>query len=485
MKKVWGMIFGRFLPAAAILLLAGCMLSGGDTFYGSAQVGGGGEDFPNTVNRLGKIAAADVNSAADWKQVQNLELPEIPAIRLDSLRVDPPLFKQAASGLGKIAASEECLPAFWTWDITELLRQRRIRKITCSADSVAVRRDTLFYYYAGGDLPATQEFEAKPDSFMSLVGSNGSITYTGQDKVQYYRCSNLDTLGGLDYGDFVTVQYGAGRQTATFQRYEIYGPDGAYLDPKAAPEEFEYTRVNAAGDTLEWKRMRDADGDRKFWGAAGTGLVTFERLVSEPDNEPATARLALVMKARLTHDAVNGDNLKRMYYKDARVLRNGRVTGFSFFGTASDSVLRAMDTAAVTSDTVFAATDSMKTFHGVYTLKLGADPDSMSTHSLLGFGIDKAWRRGPLRSSVTSFKPAKPVPSNQSGFSGVMTSAGAYANGDSVFTTGTIDSTGIELEYRGVKSGKEEAFKLLYDLNGNVVGSPVPVTRGSAKRARP
>jgi hypothetical protein len=477
-------MMGRLFFAAAALLLSGCMLSGGDTFY-AGNTGGGGEDFPNTVNRLGKIAAADVNAAADWEQVQNLQLPEIPAISLDSLRVDPPLFKSSGLALGKTFASPDCLPYFWTWDITEFLRYRRIRKITCAEDSIAVRRDTLFYYYAGGPLPATrEEFEVKPDSFVTLVGSRGSIVWTGMDKIQYFRCVSEDSVGGLDHGDFLTVQYAPGRQTATIQRVKVYGPDGAYLSPTAPPEEFEYTKLNALGDTLEWKRMRDADGDRAFYARSGAGVVYFERMVRNPDNEPGTARLALVMKARLTHDSVSGDQLKRLYYRDVRLLRAGSIASFSLLGSGADSILRAHDTARVISDTIGAARDSMTNYHGAYTLLLGSDPDSMSTHALLGFGIEKKWRRGPLRASTTSFTPFSPLYPGQGAFTGEMRSTGAYANGDSIFTTGTIRNDGMELEYRGVKAGKEEVYRLLFDLQGNSLGV-IPGTKTDGARIAP
>ena len=474
-------VFGRlFVMALAALLLAGCMLDGGDTFYNSGRVagGGGGEDFPNTVDRLGKIAASDVNAASGWEDLQSLELPEIPDIgNLDSLRVEPPLFKR--NGLRKTALSADCQPTFWTWDIMEFLRYRRIRKISCEEDAVAIRRDTLYYYYSGSfdldstTLPATrEEFEAKPDSFVTLVASRGSITWPEADKVQYYRGTNLDSVGGLDHGDFLTLQYEAGRQAAVAQRVKIYGPNGAYLSPTAPPEEFEYLRLGSTGDTLEWKRMRDVDGDRAFWNAQGTGLVTFERMVRNPESEPGTHRLRLFMKAQLTHDSVTGDNLKRLYYKDARLLRNGRVTAFSFLGTDPDSVLRANDTAAVTSDTVFAVGDSMKTYHGAYKLLLGSVPEAMDGHALVGFGIEKSWRRGPLRHSITSFTPPAPATAGQARFLGVMNFVGAYANGDTIRTVGNVTDTGMVMDYYGIKAGKEEAYHLVFDLEGNSVKEP-------------
>ena len=460
----------------AALLLAGC-LSGGDGIYdpnARLAAGGGGEDFPNTVDRLGKIAASDVEAASGWEDLQNLELPEVPDIgNLDSLRVEPPLFKRVA--LRKAADTDSC-KSEWTWNIMEFLKFRRIRKITCEDDAIATRRDTLFYYYSGSfdadstTLPATrEEFEAKPDSFVLLVASRGSITWKSVNKVQNYRATNLDSVGGLDLGEFQTLQFEAGTQSYIIQRVSIYGPNGAYLSPTAPAEEFEYLRLGLSRDTLEWKRMRDADGDRAFWGVASTGIVTFERLVRNPDTEPGTSRLKLFMKAELIHDTVTGDNLKRLYYKDERTLRNGRMATFSFLGTDPDSVLRANDTAAVTSDTVFADTDSMKTYHGAYNLLLGPSPEAMGGHALVGFGIEKAWRRGPLRHSTTSFVPPAPAVAGQCRFLGVMTFSGKYANGDTIRTEGTVTPDGMEMDYQAIKNGKAEAFHLVYDINGNSV----------------
>jgi hypothetical protein len=462
----------RLALTGASLFLAGC-LSGGDGLYGNnAHVNGGAEDFPNTVARVGTIALQDVSESGGWEQLQNTSLPEIPDIgNLDSLRIEPPLSKRA--GLARAQASADCPPAFWTWDIVEFLRLRRIRKITCEEDVAQIRRDTLFYYYDGGPLPATrEEFEARPDSFALLVGSRGSITWPQSGKTQFFVCTNTDSLGGLDHGDFSTVQVDPGGQSTTRQRVKIYGPEGAYLAADATPEEFETLRLSLTGDTLEWTRLKDVDGDRAFHGAGDTGQVSYESKVRDPAGEPGTLSLSLFMKARLKHSGA-GDSLKRLYYTDSRRLRSGHTTRFSFVGAGPDSVLRGNDTAVVTSDTLFAAGDSMAAYRSVYRLRLGAVPEASDQHEMVDYGVDKTWRRGPLRRSVTAFRPT--VDKADPALRSFMDFRGVYFNGDQVQTLGMIRTDGIEMDYREVKGGKPARYRLVLNAEGKSVEDPEPL----------
>ena len=60
---------GRGLLVIVFLAFAGCWFDGG------TQVAGGAEDFPNTITPLGKVAAADIASHAQWNQFQGIPQP--------------------------------------------------------------------------------------------------------------------------------------------------------------------------------------------------------------------------------------------------------------------------------------------------------------------------------------------------------------------------------------------------------------------------
>lgn len=165
----------RLAAAAQALALSACMLTGGDALVRP----GGAEDFPNTVTALGRIAVADISAGAEWEQLQNLELPEMPEIGgLDSLRVDPPAAKFAV--LGKAAVDTLDLN-LWQIDQARLFEAYfygRVYAYAVDSGAQHVRRDTVSALYLGPRVFSASLFDsvqADPGKYLLPVDYRGAI----------------------------------------------------------------------------------------------------------------------------------------------------------------------------------------------------------------------------------------------------------------------------------------------------------------------
>jgi hypothetical protein len=477
--KARGLRAGRWAAAAAGLFLAGCILTGGDSFFLS-HGGGGGEDFPNTAQPLAKELAKEAASSTEWGQVASLQLPELPDLNVfGTLSIEPIGLSKglAKRGLAKRSAEGECDTTYYEYSESEILVSHRGRQIVCDEDSLRVRRDTLQFWLrtlpTGGDSATIAQLIQ--DSAV-LIQAWGTLTYKLESRVQAYRAWNTDSVGTLDHAEYVTTTTGSAK---TVQRVRLYGRDGAYQRDGAPPGYYELLKT-VGRDTLDWQRMTDADGDSAFWDRTSKegskGVVDFERRAKDPAESPATARLSQKMRALLHHEPGKNDSMVTRWYFDQRTLKSGATTLFSYRGVKPDSSLNANDTALIALDTVFAVSDSMIRYRADYRMLLGADPSDAAGRSLLGFAVDKSWRRGKLRGSSTQFFPTSPLPTGQP-FAGRMAAQTHNKDGDTVYTDGTINADGMVLTMRVVSDGKTTVYRLVLDLEGNEKEPMVEITQ--------
>jgi hypothetical protein len=475
--------FRRLLAAAHAFALSACLLSGGDTLVAP----GGAEDFPNTVTTLGRIAVGDFSSSGQWEQVQDITLPEVPEISgLDELNVTPPLTEPGLPKRGLAKAADE--PGDIRDTVLDQTRTfqfffaREVRVYLTHETSTFRRTDTVDCLYLGslpeGDFSTkiqqiVDSVRAEPLTYLRPLRAWGVTRSKVLDEWQAYRLTNLDTGKAMDEAVYTTLTTDSGGTTLT-KRVRIYGPNGAYALPNPVPEEYELLRRGPARDTLEWVLIKDADYDRRLWAENLSGRVDLWLRVRNPASQPAITRMHAYMRANLTHRASLGDSLSQLFYQEQKWLRSGRNTTFTLQGQASaSSLLRANDSARMTVDTVYALSDSMIRYTAIYNLRLGPVPDRMQEHLLLGFGINKFWRRGPVFSTVSVFKPDSAVAMGQSDFVGNIAFTTAYTNGDTVQTGGRITRDGLNLTLRQVKQGVAETYEVVMDAAGNLIRPPV------------
>lgn len=470
----------RLLAFAPAFALSACMLTGGDALVRP----GGAEDFPNTVTTLGRVAVADINAGAEWEQLQNIELPEMPEVGgLDSLRVAPPTAKFAV--LGKSAVDTLDLN-LWQVDQSRLFEAYfygRVYAYAVDSNERQVRRDTVQAIYLGPRVLSASVFDsvlADPAKYLVPIDYRGAIRTVSTGVVQTYRLRNLDSQEDMDQAEYAVVT--PLDNGGTLRRWvRIYGPDGAFRAPDAVPEELEVLRRGPDGDTLEWSLARDADWDRRLWTDSGSGIVDVHLVVRNSPARPEVLRLNGFVRAEYRHDPVAGDSLRQLQYEEQKWLRNGRVVAFVLRGLGAGSRLAAGDSARMAIDTTYALRDSAIKYSAVYNLLLGPDPARMEGHRLTGYAISKYWRRGSLFSTQSVFIPDVPVAMGQEGFEGIMSSTAAYVGGDTVQTLGRVTPQGFNLTLRQLREGAEQTFDVVLDAAGRLV-SAVPADATAAGR---
>jgi hypothetical protein len=485
--------------AFAAALLSGCMLQGGD----SLVTPGGAEDFPNTVTALGRIAAGDISAGTQWEQAGTVQLPEMPALGgLDSLQLAPPQPTAKRAALAKVA---DALPdtldlSLWTIDQStsrylEAYFFGRIYAYAYDSTATYVRRDTVVALYTGdrssigistGISGLISQIQAEPGKYLMPLEYRGAVQWPATGVRQGYRLRNTDGRGDLDAAEYaVTTPLPEG---GTLRRgVKLYGPDGAFRTPGQTPEEVEILHRGAANDTLEWTLARDADGDRRLWGAGDSGIVDVNLYVRNPVSQPAVSGMRSYVRAMFRH-ATETDSLLQLVYQEKRWLRDGRVTGFALQGTIAGSAPAPGDTARMTVDTMYTPNDSMVIYSATYDLRAGSAPYRMQEHALLDFKVSKFWRKGPVFHVLSTFTAATPLPMGQGPFEGTMQSLAAYFNGDSVQTDGAITRDSLNLTLRQVKKGVATSYEVALDAAGQLLRPPVEVTpdaTATARRKRP
>lgn len=478
-RRLWAAAQAFALTGA----LSACMLTGGDTFV----VHGGAEDFPNTIVPLGRVAVTDLSTVGEWEQVPVVTptMPELPS--LDSLQMTPPNGKIAALGkTARISASafDTLNLDVWRVDTTRVLEAYllgRIYAYTSDSSAIRVQYDTVAAQYLGdrtgltlASLNAVRDsIKANPGKFLMPLEFRGTASYgpAGARErwvTRSYRLRNMNGEGTIDQAEYQTItpQPNGGTQR---QWVKIYGPEGEYAQAGAVPEEFELLHRGPAGDTLSWTLVRDADWDRRLWTAEGRGVVDLTFHVRNPPTQPEISRMHSSLRAAY-RAAGNTDSLNQLKYHEQRWLRNGRNVTFTFQGLGTEeNLLVASDTARMTLDTVYALRDSLIKYEAVYKMLLGPVPERMQDHKLVGYGVRKFWRAGPLSSNASEFLPHEPMPMGRSIFTGRMFSTTVTRGGDSTTTRGVIDAAGFNLVVRYVKGTVETTYDVVLNAAGDVL----------------
>lgn len=486
----------RFLVAAPAFALSACLFTGDDALFSGG--GGGGEDFPNTVESLGKVAVADVSSHTQWQQLQDVEFPDPPNLEgLDSLQVDLPQ-SAGPSSLSKTvsltgASLDSIDLSLWQLDSSparqqEALETGRMYAYATRETQDSARGDTLVVFirdrFSVIDPDALLDPDpeellesaralldsiiANPDRWLVPLEARGTVTLKASGVRKTYRLVNLDRAGDFDeatYGTVTPLSDGGTDRKWT----RLYGAEGSHRDEGTPPEIYEHLRRGAGGDTLAWTRLRDVDGDRRLWADSGSGIVELQRIVRGEEAPAGVGRLSLHMRAEMHHagDIGGGDSLRQLFFREERRLSGGSNVSFTFEGAGESPLLRAGDTAQMVVDTVFFFRDSLIRYTADYRLLLGPVPERLDGHKLVGYGVSRNWRTGPLRSTLSEFTPTIPLPLGEA-YEGDMVTVAAYFNGDTIRTEGSAGPGGVDMILRRILPDSEEAYRVVIDSAGNV-----------------
>jgi hypothetical protein len=408
----------------------------------------------------------------------------------------------ARRGLGRVAADDGTRDTVidMTTAAQAVFYFERILKVYMSHVSGTQRRnDTITCKYTRPNetideiLGKMDSIRANPLAFLRPYSVRGAIRMSSTEW-QTYWIRDLDNVvdqgsgqGTMDWAEYAVYTVNTADSSVFRKRVRIYGKDSAYARPGAPPEEYELLRRAANRDTLEWTLVKDLTGTRRLWNDSGTGRVELSLRARNPAAQPDLVRMHVLMRADLRHNEASGDSLKQLSYFEQRWLRNGRISTFSLQGVRTGSPLMVPnDSARMTVDTVYALRDSMIRYSALYDLRLGPAPERMQEHSLLGYRVNKFWRSGLIASTTSKFESSAPVPMGQAGgFQGEMDVTAAYANGDTVQTTGTISGDSLNLVLRQVKQGVTESYHVILDTAGKLLASEKLTAPADATRIAP
>ncbi len=438
----------RFATGIAILaatLLGACVFE---------QQTAGGEDFPNTLEPLGKAAAEPIANHTQWDQFQNI--PAVPNVQSsDTLAQPAPTAKPA---LAKIAASDSA-----TWDLrdTALAQGGVAREYVVKSGLLKIERDTLVYRWnaAFGD--------SVPGSAVLLEVRGRTLTYLTL-RLLVYRYLNLDSSGALDQADFTEYTVGFADSAVHILHIKMLaGPDGdlATLGDNLW-KQYEFLRVRGGTDTLEWTRVVDADGDGLLWSGGDSGMVDLRQDVESPALRPQDLHLSLNLRAKVYH---KGDSAIPLAYTETNALRNGVTTVFTAKGVHVDSLLIPGDTAVVTFDQIYPPDADRVESYARYRILLASQPWHFADNALIRFHAENTWRAGVIRSAIMDFTPDSMVVSGQLQIAGSFTLSVVYDDGGTGAVTGTYRNHIIAATLHQNKAGLLQTFSLSFDANGKLL----------------
>jgi len=431
----------HFKIFAVGILFSGCL-------FDQERVAGG-EDFPNTVTVLGKVASDGIASQSSWDQFQ--EIPVLPDLKAgDSLDLIPPASPAALpKGSGSFADS-----ILWDSSTIALGYFRKI-VIQDSVLKLKFRHDTLTYRADGDTVPGNE----------ILLGATGFALTTLPYKMKVYRIVNLDSAGAPDQADYGEIVR-ALDSTQRFQHLRVFGMNGVYASA-ADRRVMEYSFLRLRGsDTLDWIQALDADKDGTLWGAGDSGVIELRYQGHLPSAKLHVERMSLSLRAKIYG---KGASSVPLLYHDSRLLKNGIATVFHVQGTGADSLMRLGDSALVTFDQIFPADASIVESHGRFRVLLGAIAWRFYDNQMLGFELDRSWRAGPIRHAVLTYAPDAPIRPGQLDPAGNFLLSLGYEDGATGEVNGSFRGGNLNADLLELRQGLRKAFRLVYDARGNLL----------------
>jgi hypothetical protein len=428
-----------------VFFLSGCLFAVKDDRQAGA------EDFPNTLEPLGKIAVGQVAAQGDWNEFDN-----VPASIAGIAEADSNLILAASAdgsalpktGLGSTDTT------FWDMTDTALGMVKRIRLRT--GPGVQHQEDTLVYRY-------DEAFRTQSESDYLLLARKGEWTRLGL--VKTWRFTNTDTLGPLDHG-ILRLIVTAG-QITKFHKIEVK------LDSAADPEEpknfdwISYTFIRTRGmDTLETVSVNDNDSDGLLWNGDSSGEVRMNHVLFTPPLRPALENSSIRIRGTLIRA---GFVLRPHFFQEDRQERDGKVVSFRIRGRSSDSSFSQGDTVNIDRTVTFDTSAAIVERSDAFKVVLSALPRDFSNNRLLSYSATWIWRLGLIRESQFTFKADAPVSPAELRAQGTLHMTVVYADGAEGQADGSYSKDKLTAKYKEMRKGITKHYQVIWDKLGEVL----------------
>jgi hypothetical protein len=433
-----------------VFLISGCLFAVKDDRQAGA------EDFPNTLEPLGKVAVGQVAAQGDWNEFDNVPASVAGIAEADSNLMQATSVEGVALAKNGVGSNDTI---FWDRTDTVLGIVKRIR--WRSGPGVQQQEDTLVYRY--DEAIRTQ---SEPDYL--LLARNGELTRLGL--VKTWRFINTDTLGALDRGVLrLIVTTG---QITKFHKIEVRLDSAS--DPEK-PKSFEwisYTFVRTRGmDTLETVSVNDNDSDGLLWHG-DSGEVRMNHTLFNPPLRPALEKSSIRIRGTLLR---TGFVLRPHFFQEDRQERDGKMVSFRIRGRSSDSIFSQGDTVTIERSVTFDTSASLMERSDAFKVVLAALPRDFSNNRLLSYSATWIWRQGLIRESRFTFKADAPVSPAELRAQGTLHMTVVYMDGAEGQADGFYSKDKLTAKYKETRKGITKRFQVIWDKLGEVLEKALSV----------
>lgn len=456
---------GAAAAALCVLFLSACLLDNRRA---------GAEDFPNTMEPLGKIAAEDWQSQGDWEQFSDRPqpaaesgsdslvgaLPDV-AVALEAALPALPragAFTPTASPEGDASGSGGAgLAKTGAVSVGLFIDSAAGTATLVRVDDAVLKIQSDTLVFALGDL--WDDPLRRGEALRSLRGSQAQkvsarrLDYLARDE-------NED--GRLDWGRFVSVLPGLGENVREEIAVYTAGSDGALGGGDDALVLHAHLRL-AGPDTLESVWTRDADGDSVLFRADGSGKVRVERFVRNPLLRP---RVDWARQTYLVTAFADGGDPVPLRFREEREMADGSAVLVQAHGIGADSTLNPGDTARVRVETDFPEGAGRLSRKAVFTAVVGEDARRFGDWRMLRYAIESELASGPLASVAFSARLDAPGEPGQLRAEGEFTLRANLRGGGSAVLEGALRNRRLEASLVVEGADGEGRYEAVWDEAG-------------------
>lgn len=418
------------LCALLLALLTGCS---------SEETVAGGEDFPNTLEAVGRIASAQLDSSGAW-----VDAGEV-SDRIEGPGLEIPLeFAMASASSPGLVPSAGRIARNGSASILSIAVDSIARTVTIVSRSETdsfVRLDTL-------SLVLDSTVGRLPEGDETVRWIRSGTSYKSIRREEWQRLEDRD-------GDSILLPRAGARNAAEIEKVVRVGlwegrslyraTAGADLDFEAEADNaviLGWTLVRRGADTLSWESFSDADGD----GVAidpvrrDSCLVDLRKIVYSGVLRADRRETA----ARLVHfPSDTTKNHVRRYALSRRLSGGLRIETRMLTSRGSVDVLSG-DTVDVTELQIAPAAEGGDTSTVRYRVILGPHPGREGENRLLAFHVDRKRRAGTERRIAFELRADPPVPDGEDVRAGTFVLRVGYRDGSWVEVNAILGPDGMD-----------------------------------------
>lgn len=403
----------------------------------------GGEDFPNTLEGVGRIASAQIDSSVAWGEAGEVS-DRIEGPGLD-IPLELPATTAAAGGLAGAVGRVAPAGANTIVSIIVDSTARTVTLVSRSETDSFVRLDTL-------SLVLDSTIGRLPEGDETVRWIRSGTSYKGVRREEWERLEDRD-------GDSILTPRSGARNAAEIEKVVRVGAwegRSLYRATPGADLVFETEADNEVilgwklarrgVDTLSWESFSDGDGDGVAIAPAerGSCLVDLHKIVFSGVLR-ADRRETRVRMVHFPSDTVK--NHVRRYAMTRRLPGGLRIEATMLSSRGALDVLPG-DTADVTELRIAPLSEGGDTSTIRYRVILGQHPGREGENRLLAFHVDRKRRANAERRIVFDLKADPSVLDGEDVRSGAFVLRVEYADGSWGDVVATLGPDGMEGVWR-------------------------------------